>query len=143
MNQQTAAHPEYENLQMVLGAIARWVEKYRYARGMRREMANYTPDQVASVARELGVHPSELAALAQKGPHAADLLNKLLLALGVEPDKLEHDDPMVMRDLQRLCVSCGQKRRCAHDLASDESAAHFRDYCPNAFTLDALLQAKQ
>ena len=143
MTQQTAAIPDHERLQLVLGAIAQWVEKYRYASGMRKEMASYTAEQVADIAHELGVRPSELAALARKGPHAADLLNKLLAALGVDADKLSHSDPAVMRDLQRLCISCGHKRQCEHDLARGEAAGLFHDYCPNAFTIDALLKARQ
>ena len=71
------------------------------------------------------------------------ILRILLIALGVDPNGVEHDDPSVMRDLQRLCTTCGDKRQCELDLANGVSADKFRDYCPNAFTLDALLQAKQ
>jgi hypothetical protein len=34
------------------------------------------------IPRELGISSSELYQLARKGPHAADLLQKMLLALG-------------------------------------------------------------
>ncbi|MGA7739273.1 MAG: hypothetical protein WCB22_28120, partial [Pseudolabrys sp.] len=64
-------------------------------------------------------------------------------ALGVDANALEHNDPLVMRDLQRLCTTCGDKRQCQFDLANGVSADNFRDYCPNAFTLDALLKVKQ
>jgi hypothetical protein len=30
-----------------------------------------------------------------------------------------------MRDLQRLCIVCGQKRRCQHELARGTAAEHF------------------
>jgi hypothetical protein len=143
MNQQTVPHPDYESLQSVLNAIAQWMKKYRYARGVRNEMMNCTPEDVARIARELRINPNELATLAKKGPNAADLLQKLLVALGVDAKSLEHDDPLVMRDLQRLCTTCGEKRQCEFDLANGVSADNFRDYCPNAFTLDALLKAKQ
>lgn len=95
------------------------------------------------MARDLNIGPTELVALAKKGPDAADLLQKLLAALGVDANALEHNDPLVMRDLQRLCTTCGDKRQCQFDLANGVSADNFRDYCPNAFTLDALLKAKQ
>jgi hypothetical protein len=35
-------------------------------------------------------------------------------------------------------VSCGHKRRCAHDLAEGTGAEHYKEYCPNAYTLDML-----
>jgi hypothetical protein len=47
-----------------------------------------------------------------------------------------------MRDLQRLCISCSEKQRCAHELDVGSAAEHFRQYCPNAYTLDALLTEK-
>jgi hypothetical protein len=43
-----------------------------------------------------------------------------------------------MRDLQRICVTCGHKGQCQHDLAIGAAASHYRDYCPNAISLDAL-----
>jgi hypothetical protein len=105
--------------------------------------ASTTIDEVARIARDLKIHPSDLATLAKKGPNAADLLQRLLVALGVDANGLEHDDPLVMRDLQRLCTTCDVKRQCQFDLANGVLAENFRDYCPNAFTLDALLKAKQ
>jgi hypothetical protein len=62
----------------------------------------------------------------------------MLAALGADPKKLSKDDPMVMRDLQRLCVSCGYKRQCEHDLTEGHAAENYHDYCPNAYTLDLL-----
>jgi len=54
---------------------------------------------------------TELAALPKKGPNSADLLQKLLIALGVDAKGLEYEDPLVMRDLQRLCTTCGRAVR--------------------------------
>jgi transcriptional regulator with XRE-family HTH domain len=142
MNQQPGPHPDYESLQWILNAIAQWMVKYRYARGIRNEFMNCSAEDVARIARELKINPTELAALAKKGPDAADLLQKLLIALGVDPNGLAHDDPLVMRDLQRLCITCGYKRQCEFDLASGAITETFREYCPNAYTLDALLKAK-
>jgi hypothetical protein len=84
-----------------------------------------------------------LAAVAERGPNAAALLQKLLVALGIDPKDIDHRDPAVVRDLQRSCVMCDEKKRCKFDLANGIAADNFRDYCPNAHTLDALLQEKQ
>ena len=143
MTQTHEPHPDYESLRWISNAIAQWIEKYRYARGIRNELMNCSADDVAGIARELKITPTELATLAKHGPKAANLLEKLLLALGVDPEGLANDDPLVMRDLQRLCITCGYKRQCELDLAKGELADNFREYCPNAFTLDALLKAKQ
>jgi hypothetical protein len=48
-----------------------------------------------------------------------------------------------MRDLQRICIACGHKGRCRHDLAAGTAPSHYRDYCPNAMSLDVLFRSKR
>jgi Family of unknown function (DUF6455) len=129
-------------LQSVLKSIAQWIMKYRDARNICNDLVNCGPDEVANIARDLRLSPSELVILARNGPNAADLLQDMLKALGVDKNAIENDEPLVMRDLERLCTTCHEKRRCRLDLANGVIADNFRDYCPNAFTLDALLQQK-
>jgi Family of unknown function (DUF6455) len=129
-------------LQSVLKSIAQWIMKYRDARNICNDLVNCGPDEVANIARDLRLSPSELVILARNGSNAADLLQDMLKALGVDKNAIENDEPLVMRDLERLCTTCHEKRRCRLDLANGVIADNFRDYCPNAFTLDALLQEK-
>ena len=143
MDRAPVPHPNYDSLQSSLDAIAQWIRRYRHARATRNDLMNCLTTDVANMARELKITPDELATLARKGPNSADLLQKLLFALGVDPNGLEHDDPLVMRDLQRLCTTCGDKRQCELDIANEAIDYKFRDYCPNAFTIDAILKAKQ
>lgn len=126
----------------VFDTIAKWVKDYREAIGQRHELANATPEVVASIARDIGVSPEELSFFTAKGQHAADELPKLLRALGVDPEKLASGDPVRMRDLQRMCLTCGHKGQCRHDLASGNAASHYKEYCPNAVSLEALLNSK-
>jgi hypothetical protein len=138
MNNASAAHRD--DLDAVLAAVAVWVMKYRYALGIREEPMKCRPQEVAQRARDLGIAPDELASLASKGPESAAVLEKLLLALGVEPGRLTHGNPLIMRDLLRLCIDCVHRPRCEVDLADATTAENVRDYCPNAYTLDALLK---
>jgi len=142
MNKQPTVHPDYDSLQSIFHSIAQWVTNYRQARGSCNDLANCSADEVVSIARDLGVAPRELTMLARKGPKSADLLQKLLTELGIDAKALADDDPLVMRDLQRLCAVCTDKRQCRFDLANGIMADNFRDYCPNSFTLEALLQAR-
>ena len=81
--------------------------------------------------------------LAAKGPGAADLLEKMLIALGVDPRSLAIGSsgsacgPTVVHRL------CSQKGRCEHALADGTAAERFHEFCPNAFTLDPLFKQKQ
>jgi len=43
-----------------------------------------------------------------------------------------------MRGLQRICITCGHKGQCQHDLAKGTAANQYHDYCPNALSLDTL-----
>ncbi len=134
--------PNYPTINFVMNAIAGWVNKYRQKIGVQDEFGHCSPEQIMQIAKDLGVPVGELRALAAKGPGAADLLEKLLLKLYVDPAQLAKTSPGVMRDLQRLCVVCGQKERCQHELKEGTAAEHYREYCPNAFTLDALFAQK-
>jgi hypothetical protein len=134
---------KYPMVDFVLDAIASWVNKYRHVSGLHDEFGHCSPDDVMQIAKDLGVPAGELRALAAKGPGAAELLEKMLVALRVDPEALAKSNPAVMRDLQRLCVACSQKGRCQHELAEGTAAEHFREFCPNAFTLDALFKQKE
>jgi uncharacterized protein YjiS (DUF1127 family) len=79
---------EHHTVETILDAIANWVKKYRNAVGLRGDLANCEPEEVALIARDIGVSPEELRFIASKGRHAADELPKLLRALGVDPQKL-------------------------------------------------------
>jgi hypothetical protein len=121
----------------VFGAIANWVNWYRSHSGGRNDLARCSPDEVKAMAKDLGLSPRELRAIAAKGPRAAELLLKLLGALGIDAAKL---DPAILRDMQRLCSACESKGRCERELAHGSAAAHFHEFCPNALTLDALIE---
>lgn len=143
MTNRTDAQPAYPILEQVLDAIANWIKKYRYAAGLRDELVHCGPEEVARVANDLGVSPGELARLARAGPHAADELPRLLRALGADPEKLASIDPMLARDLQRVCITCSGKSRCEHELAAGTAAQNYRRFCPNAISLDALFNARE
>jgi hypothetical protein len=138
----TIQQPSYPTVDFVVSAIANWVNKYRSTHAMHDEFGECSPEEVMQIAADMGVPAGELRALAAKGPDSARLLEKLLIKLYVDPVQLAHTNPAVMRDLQRLCVVCGHKDRCQHELREDTAAEHYREYCPNAFTLDALFKEK-
>ncbi len=138
MPEHDAQQADYPTVDFILGAIADWINKYRSLTALRDEFRNCSADDVMQIARDLRVPVNELRSIAAKGPGAAALLEKMLRALCVDPEALANFQPATMRDLQRLCVNCSQKKRCQQELADGTAAAHFHSYCPNAFTLDAL-----
>jgi uncharacterized protein YjiS (DUF1127 family) len=107
----------------------------------RRELRELRQLDIASfddIARELQVSPVDLETLARQGPHAADELPKLLTALGIDEGDLVRTEPLVLRDMERVCALCQQKGRCHRELAAGTTAEHYEGYCPNASTIDSL-----
>lgn len=103
-----------------------------------REIRGLDSGEFASIAQDLRVTPADLDALVCQGPHAADELPKLLKALGIDEKALSRTEPLVLRDMARVCALCRQKARCDHDLDAGTSPTHYADYCLNAGTIEAL-----
>src|SRR3972149_1004716 len=87
----------YPAVEMVLGAIADWVTKFRSGTGRQNEFRQCGPAEVMRAANDLGVPPGELREIASKGPGSADLLQKLLAALHVDPKEIAKAKPPVHR----------------------------------------------
>lgn len=132
----------YPTVELVLDSIADWVNRYRNGTGSHKDFGQCDGAEVMRIADDLGVSSSELRDIASKGPGGADLLRRMLDALHVDPNEIINANPGVMRDLQRLCANCADKKRCAHELDDGTAAEHFHEFCPNAFTLDALFKDK-
>ena len=93
------------------------------------------------IAGDLRMSSADLEALVRQGPHAADELPMMLTALGVDQEALARTEPLVLRDMERVCSLCNHKRQCDRDLAAGTAAAHYEEYCGNAPTIDGLGQS--
>ena len=129
----TQDHP-YPRVEFLIDTFADWL-KHRRELSEIRQMDRSDFDRIAS---ELQVSPGELDTLIRRGPHAADELPKLLKALGIDPTGLARTEPLVLRDMERVCSLCHHKRECDRDLVAGTSADHYEGYCLNAPTIDAL-----
>ena len=104
------------------------------------EMRQLNTSDFDGIASELRLSPDELNKLVRQGPHAADELPKLLKLLGIEEADLARTEPLVLRDMERVCALCRHKGQCDRDLHAGTSAEHYQGYCPNAPTIDSLGQ---
>ena len=134
--------PTNSLVEMALKAIADWVSNYRNAIGLKNEFSMCGPDEVMRMAKDIGVTPSQLQELVRKGPDSAKLLKSMLIALHVDPKIIAGMDPLVMRELKWLCITCSNKKRCQHELAKGTATEHFHEFCPNAVSIDELLDQK-
>ena len=56
--------------------------------------------------------------------------------------ELSRTQPLVLRDMVRVCASCQQKHQCDRDLDAGTSAQHYEKYCLNASTINSLDQSR-
>ena len=97
-----------------------------------REMREMDSGDFARIARDLCVSPAELDEVVRRGPHASDELPRLLKVLGIDEATLSRTQPVLQRDMMRVCASCQQKALCNHDLDDGILAQRYEEYCPNA-----------
>ncbi len=61
----------------------------------------------------------------------ADLLRRLMRALGLDMNQIAAAHPNVVIEMQMRCAKCENDARCAHDLDGGD-ASSYHEYCPNA-----------
>jgi hypothetical protein len=125
----------YPVVESVIDMFARWLKHRREI----VESCGCDSEEYARIARDLNVSTGELDALVRRGAHAADELPKMMAALHIDRQAVARVKPLVMRDLERVCSLCEQKRRCDRELAGKTAAGQYEDFCPNAPTLTALV----
>jgi hypothetical protein len=126
----------YPIVNRLIDAFGDWLTHRREM----REIRNLNDSEFASIARELRITPADLDMFVYQGPHATDELPKLLKVLGIDEEALSRTQPLVLRDMARVCASCQQKHNCDRDLDAGTSAQNYEEYCLNASTIDALEQ---
>ena len=134
--------PSYPLVEAAFKSIADWITRYRSAIGLNNEFGICGPDEVMRMAKDIGVTPSQLQELVRKGSDSANLLKNMLVALHVDPKIIADIDPLVMREMNWLCITCNNKKRCKHELAKGTATEHFYEFCPNAVSIDELLNQK-
>ena len=118
--------------------LSRWWQNWCGRRAAIAEL-NRCGSNVERIAHDVGLDPAGLRTLAGKWPGAADLLEQRMAQLKLDEDDVRTSEPQVLRDLQRVCTVCASKGRCTHDLVKAPSDPAWREYCPNAPTLAALI----
>jgi hypothetical protein len=127
-------HATYPTVEYLIGKFADWL-KHRRELNEMRQLDRTEFDLIAS---DLRIAPGDLDALVQRGPHGADELPQMLKSLGVSEADLKRTQPMLLRDMERVCAFCRDKAHCDRELAAGTAAAHYQGYCPNASNIETL-----
>ena len=130
--------PDYQRLKAVEDFIARLRTWWQHS----NELRNMDRREVDRIAADLGMTARDLEDLAARGPHAAELLHRRLAALGLSQSDIERTTLGLMRDLERTCSCCDHKGVCEQDLASRPDDPAWKNYCPNAISLESVAGTK-
>ena len=121
-------------VQNVINLFGDWL---RHRQEMR-ELRDMNSGEFARIASDLCVSPADLDAVIHQGPHASDELPRLLKILGIDEAALSRTQPVLQRDMMRVCAVCRQKSLCNFDLDAGALAQRYEEYCPNAPAIDEL-----
>ena len=103
----TVQDKPYPTVTRRVDIFGEWLKHRRELREMRdMDAANF-----GQIASDLRMSSADLEALVRQGPHAADELPKMLTALGIDLEDLARTEPLVLRDMERVCSMCISKRR--------------------------------
>jgi hypothetical protein len=123
------------SVESLLSRVREWWQR-------QNELSDLEPEELKRVAQDLGMSAGALEDLVARGPDAANHLYERMHALGLSTAEVEHAAMVVLRDLQRTCACCNEKGRCEKDLLDRPDDPVWKDYCPNAATLDTLTKLK-
>jgi uncharacterized Fe-S radical SAM superfamily protein PflX len=117
--------------------VAALVRQWKEVATSVHELAAFG-QMMENMTQDLRLSPAELRALAAMGTNAAKQLPCFLEALRINIQTLAEQEPLVLRDLQRVCTLCDHKCGCDRDIAAGALATHYQSYCANADTVRAL-----
>lgn len=121
-----------------LASVVGWWRERRL-KGREGDLNDLDDHELARMAGELGITRSDLMTLAAQGPQAARLMERMLALHHLDPQMVAKSDPGVLRDMELHCSQCGEKQRCARELAAGTALSNAESFCPNAPTMKALL----
>jgi len=133
----TTAHSEsYPLVTKMIDLFGEWLVQRRQLKELAQLEAG--PGELERVARELGVSSADLRMLVRHGSLGSAELPKMLEALGIDEAAIRRAQPTLLRDMERVCAYCAQKRQCNQELVAGTASSNYAQYCGNADSLDEL-----
>lgn len=127
-------------LQNLRQTFDRFVDGRRKRRQLQCELAQLEAmGSLDAVLADAGLVRSQVAPLIAGGAGSKELLDRMLVRLGIDAAQLPVES---LRDMTWACTTCPDKRRCREWLSGTEKA-EFRTFCPNAAELDYALSKQR
>jgi hypothetical protein len=120
----------------LLGCVLAWVRAHVPPDS---DLAMLSREDLLVMAKDLSLAESDLLSLRAGARDNTVLMERMMRARGLDPDRMRDTFGASMRDLERVCTRCRSTGRCRRELDADTAALHCYDYCPNAATFDNLV----
>lgn len=115
-----------------------WLKEWRLNWSAARRLEASDPREIDRILAEYAITLSDLRRARGCASEQAELLAQMMEALGIEREAVARSWPVVMRDLQRVCMWCDHKGQCRRDLELGRVEGVAPVYCANRSTLEAL-----
>ena len=124
-----------------MGVAEIW-EKWKVRRALANELSSLDMTQREELARDVCVSEEAFERLYVAGPQT-DQLEQLMCVLALDAETTEIENPgAVTRDMSLVCSGCLMIDRCRRELEAGSAKQNYNEYCPNALTLNALLETQ-
>ncbi len=97
-----------------------------------------TRGDFAMMASDLGICESDLREVLPKTADNAALMDEMMRARGLDPDRVRRMTGGLARELEMTCSRCDSVARCRRALALGTAAVHAHEFCGNAEVFDEL-----
>jgi hypothetical protein len=139
----------------LLGRVFDWIQAHT---AHDDNLENLTKADLQYLAADLGLTEAELVKVlplsdynpttlpsappgAPMLPRTADnalLLDRMMQARGLDPDKVRRSFAASLREMELVCAHCRATALCRHDLLIGSASEHCHEYCGNAESLERL-----
>jgi len=130
-------HPTDTTDTGLLVRVFDWIRD-RIRRG--QELASLTEADLDFMASDLGISHADLLDVLPRSADQSYLMDRMMEARGLDPDQVRRHMGALVRDMELLCTRCRSTGVCRRDLRNGEAELHSHDYCPNAETMDDLIE---
>jgi Family of unknown function (DUF6455) len=122
------------------GLIGRMLDWVRAHAGPGTDLAAFSREDLRNMADDLAIASGDMLAMSWSARDNTVLMERMMRARGLDPERMRHSFVMLLRDVERVCTQCKATGRCRRELDGGTAAAHCHDYCLNAATFDDLIE---
>jgi hypothetical protein len=131
---QAASNPD----RSIVAELREWLKEWQLNWSAARQLEACDPREIDRILAEYALTLSDLRRARGCASQQAALLAEMMEALGIDREAVAKSWPVVMRDLQRVCMWCDHKGQCRRDLDLGHVEGSAPGYCANRSTLEAL-----